>query len=105
MLTIHVLGISQHGISYFKHFIQPTPIMLPIHLLDEVLRPFTLAFRLFGNIVAGEILLIILYRLAMWLVPEIWVGFSLAIGLIQAIIFTSLSICYMRGVFASHDAH
>ena len=102
IVTIQVLGIAMNGISYFKHFFQPSPIMFPIHLLDEALKPFTLAFRLFGNIVAGEILLIVLYRLAMGIVPEIWVGFSLAIGLIQAVIFTSLGICYMRGVFASH---
>jgi F-type H+-transporting ATPase subunit a len=105
IITIQVLGAARHGLSYFKHFFQPMPIMFPINLLDELLRPFTMAFRLFGNIVAGEILLIVLYRLAMWLVPEIWVGFSLAIGLIQAIIFTCLSICYMRGVFAAHDSH
>jgi F-type H+-transporting ATPase subunit a len=103
--TIQVLGVARNGLSYFKHFFQPSPIMFPIHLLDEILKPFTMAFRLFGNIVAGEILLVILYRLAMWLVPEVWVGFSIAIGLIQALIFTALSICYMRGVFASHDAH
>ncbi|MDR2007132.1 MAG: F0F1 ATP synthase subunit A [Acidaminococcales bacterium] len=105
IVIIQILGVSQHGLSYFKHFFQPSPIMFPIHLLDELLRPFTMAFRLFGNIVAGEILLVVLYRLAMWVFPEIWTGFSLAIGLIQALIFTALSICYMRGAFASHDSH
>jgi F-type H+-transporting ATPase subunit a len=103
--VIYVLGISLHGLSYFKHFFQPSVLMFPLHLLDEVLKPFTMAFRLFGNIVAGEILLVVLYKLVPWVIPELWVAFSIAIGAIQALIFTTLGICYMRGVFASHDSH
>ena len=99
-ITINVLGVVVNGPGFFKHLCQPSVIMLPLHLIDEVLRPFVLAFRLFGNIIAGEVMLIVLYQLAPWVLPEIWVGFSLAIGLIQAVIFTILGICYMRGVFA-----
>lgn len=51
-------------------------------------KPLTMALRLFGNILAGEILLIVLYQLAPWVVPELWVMFSLFIGFVQAFIFT-----------------
>ena len=99
---IYVIGIGRNGLGYLKHFIQPSVFMFPIHLLDEILKPFTMAFRLFGNILAGEILLLVLYQLIPWFVPELWVVFSLLIGAIQALIFTTLGICYMRGAFASH---
>ena len=52
--------------------------------------------RLFGNILAGEILLEILYNLAPWLVPIIWIAFSLFVGVIQAYIFTTLVSVYLK---------
>ena len=54
----------------------------------------TLALRLFGNIFAGEVLLTILYALAPVVVPTLWLAFSVAIGAIQAYIFTILSMAY-----------
>ena len=68
-------------------------------------KPLTMALRLFGNILAGEILLIVLYQLAPWVVPELWVMFSLFIGFVQAFIFTILSLGSYALAFASHDAH
>jgi len=52
--------------------------------------------RLFGNILAGEILLEILNNLAPWLVPIVWIAFSLFVGVIQAYIFTTLVSVYMK---------
>jgi F-type H+-transporting ATPase subunit a len=102
MGTIITIGVRRKGVGYFRHFFQPSWMMFPLNLLDEVVKPFVMAFRLFGNIVAGEILLLVLYQLVPWVLPEIWVGFSLAVGLVQALIFTILSICYMRGAFEEH---
>ena len=63
---------------------------------NEIAKPITLAFRLFGNIVAGEILLEILYNLPWFVpVPWIWIAFSLFIGIIQAFIFTVLTANYL----------
>ena len=58
-----------------------------------------MALRLFGNILAGEILLIVLYQLAPWVVPEFWVMFSLVIGFLQAFIFTMLTMIALAPVF------
>ena len=58
-----------------------------------------MAARLFGNILAGEILLIILYKLTPWIVPDLWIGFSLIIGFLQAFIFTMLTIIVLAPVF------
>lgn len=97
---IYILGIARHGLGYFAHFFKPSIFMFPINLLDELAKPVTMSFRLFGNIIAGEILLIVLYNMVPWIAPSIWLAYSVAIGLIQAMIFCALGICYMRGAFS-----
>ncbi len=97
---MYVIGIARKGLKYFSHFFQPWAIMFPINLLDELAKPVTMSFRLFGNIIAGEILLIVLYRMVPWVAPSIWLAYSFIIGIIQAMIFCALGICYMRGAFS-----
>ena len=63
VLIVHVLGLYMKGMHYVKHFFQPFPIFVVINVIEEVAKPITLAFRLFGNILAGEILIIILLKL------------------------------------------
>lgn len=101
--SVYVVGIIQHGMGHFKHFVSPSPAFLPLHLMDEITKPLTMALRLFGNILAGEILLIVLYQLAPWVVPELWVMFSLFIGFLQAFIFTMLTLTSFATVFAHHE--
>ena len=87
--------------------------MLPIMIVDELARPVTLAMRLFGNIFAGEVLLLVvaaviaaqiplLSALATGL-PVIVFGFNLIIGLIQALVFTLLTIAYL--IAPTSDEH
>src|SRR5579864_7142312 len=63
ILLIQIIGIRNHGLGYYKHLIiKPLFLgipMLPITLIDELARPVTLAMRLFGNIFAGEVLLLV----------------------------------------------
>lgn len=101
-LTVYVLGVMQHGLGYFKHFVQPFWAFLPLNLLEEVSKPLTMALRLFGNILAGEILLIVLNMLSPWVVPDFWVGFSLIVGFLQAFIFTMLTMIAIAPVFRSN---
>ena len=98
VLIVHVLGLYMKGMHYVKHFFQPFPIFVVINVIEEVAKPITLAFRLFGNILAGEILIIILLKLVpIWMpIPSvIWLAFSIFIGGVQAFIFTSLSMAYL----------
>jgi F-type H+-transporting ATPase subunit a len=98
-LLVYILGLFKKGPGYLKHFVQPYAVFLPINLLEEIAKPITMALRLFGNILAGEILLIILYQLVPWVVPNVWVGFSLVIGFLQAFIFTMLTMIALAPVF------
>ena len=64
-------GIRAKGIGYFKHYYQPVWFMTPFNMLEDIVRPVTLALRLFANILAGEILIMVLGGLvAFLLTPE-----------------------------------
>src|SRR5574344_36299 len=98
-LLVYVIGITKQGPAYFKHFIKPFAVFLPLNILEDLVRPVTMAARLFGNILAGEILLIVLNKLTPWIIPDLWIGFSLIIGFLQAFIFTMLTIVALSPVF------
>ena len=95
-LSAYIVGVVRQGIGHFKHFVSPSKAFLPLHLL------VTMALRLFGNILAGEILLIVLYQLSPWIIPEFWVMFSLFIGFVQAFIFTILALGSYALAFNDH---
>ncbi len=94
--TVHFVGVANKGfIKHFAHLFQPFKIFVVVNLMEEVSKPLTLAFRLFGNILAGEILMEILYALVPYVVPIVWLVFSLVVGIIQAFIFTILTTSYL----------
>lgn len=98
IVMLHVMGVYFKGMHYIKHFFQPVPVFVVINAIEEVAKPITLAFRLFGNILAGEILIIILLKLMpIWMpIPSvIWLAFSIFVGGVQAFIFTMLSMAYL----------
>ena len=100
IVMLHILGLYYRGVKYIKHFFQPIAPFVIINLIDEIAKPITLAFRLFGNILAGEILVIILLMLVpVWMpIPSVlWLAFSIFIGGVQAFIFTMLSMAYLAG--------
>ncbi len=108
IVMLHVLGLYYKGFNYIKHFFQPVAPFVIINLIEEIAKPITLAFRLFGNILAGEILIIILLLLVpIWMpVPSvIWLAFSLFIGAVQAFIFTMLSMSYLANAMKDDEKH
>ena len=92
---VWIIALKIKGKAYLAHFFKPFKVFVIINVIEEIVKPMTLAFRLFGNILAGEILLEILYYLVPVGVPIIWLIFSLVIGLIQAFIFTILTTSYL----------
>ena len=99
--------VNKVDFGYFKHFLEPFAPFIVIHIIEELARPASLAFRLFGNILAGEVLIIIILNLAPWYAnwaPHVvWVIFSLAVGVIQAYIFTTLSLVYIAPSAKPHE--
>ena len=98
-VAAYVFGCIKQGPRYFKHLVSPIALMLPLNILEELAKPLTMALRLFVNILAGEILLAVLYQLVPFVVPNIWIGFSLIIGFLQAFIFTMLTIIALAPIF------
>lgn len=98
VVWVHVAHIKQKGLgTYLRHYATPYPALIPLTVLEEIVKPFTLALRLFGNIFAGSILLAIIGLIPAWLLwlPNgLWKGFDMAIGVIQAFIFALLTILY-----------
>lgn len=96
LVLVHVLGVINTGpIKYFKHFFEPYKIFVIINVIEELAKPITLSFRLFGNILAGEVLLLILGLLVPYVIPTAWLAFSVFVGVVQAFIFTMLSMSYL----------
>jgi F-type H+-transporting ATPase subunit a len=109
MISVWVYGIRQKGVKgYFKHFLEPFPVLLPLNILEELIKPITLALRLFGNIFAGGIMLALIGLIplyAMWAPNILWKAFDAVIGVIQAFIFALLTVLYFAMAGAGHEEH
>jgi F-type H+-transporting ATPase subunit a len=106
IVGVWTFGIQQKGVKgYFKHFLEPFPVLLPLNILEELVKPITLALRLFGNIFAGGIMLALIGLIpvwGLWLPNILWKLFDMFIGGIQAFIFALLTILYFGMAGAGH---
>jgi F-type H+-transporting ATPase subunit a len=109
MVGVWIYGIREKGVKgYFKHFVEPFPVLLPLNILEELIKPITLALRLFGNIFAGGIMLALIGLIpfyASWLPNLVWKLFDMFIGGIQAFIFALLTVLYFGMAGAGHGDH
>lgn len=95
-VAVPLFGIQKVGLlNYLKNYLQPTPLMLPFTLIGEVTRTASLAIRLFGNIMSGNLLVAILVSLVPLFIPPIMQAFGLLIGVIQAYVFAILATVYI----------
>ncbi|SFS34531.1 F0F1 ATP synthase subunit A [Marininema halotolerans] len=98
-LYAHFMGMRKNIKGYLSHYVKPYFWMLPLHLIDELAKPATHAMRLWANIFAGEVLIVILLGFAKPLITGapllVWIAFSLFVGTIQAYIFTVLATVYI----------
>jgi F-type H+-transporting ATPase subunit a len=102
-------AIRTRGIrGYGRHFLQPYKVMLPINIIEEITKPITLTFRLFGNVFSSTLMVVVIASLLpIYVVPVgelIWKPFDLFIGFIQAFIFALLTVMYF-GMAMSKDGH
>jgi F-type H+-transporting ATPase subunit a len=106
VVLVQYLGIRAHGPGgYVKELFTPA-FLGPIHIIGELSRIVSLAFRLFGNIFGGEVLVTMMYALTFVLIPTVFLGLELFFGLIQALVFTILTIIYIQLAVAGHgDSH
>lgn len=103
--AVHGFGIRDHGLwGYLKTYVQPNPLMLPLRVLSEFTRVFSLMVRLFGNMMSHEFILGIVVGLAGLLVPIPFMALGVVIGLIQAYIFAILAAVFIGAAVESLEA-
>ncbi len=94
--SAHVYGIRARGLRrYLGSYLKPNPLMLPLNILSEITRTFSLMVRLFGNMMSHELVLGILATIAGLLVPIPFMALGILVGLIQAYIFSILATLFV----------
>ncbi|ERN41832.1 F0F1-type ATP synthase, subunit a [Rubidibacter lacunae KORDI 51-2] len=101
-LAYFFAGFSKRGLGYLKRYIQPTPILLPINILEDFTKPLSLSFRLFGNILADELAVAVLVLLVPLFVPLPLMALGLFTSAIQALIFATLAAAYIGEAMEGH---
>nr|YP_009426063.1 ATP synthase CF0 subunit IV [Diplaziopsis cavaleriana]ASU94768.1 ATP synthase CF0 subunit IV [Diplaziopsis cavaleriana] len=88
-------GLHKKGFSYFGKYIQPTPVLLPINISEDSTKPLSLSFRLFGNILADELVVAVPVSLVPSIVPVPMTPLGLFTSAIQALIFATSAAAYI----------
>ena len=98
-LAYNYYGFRENGVSYLKHFVGPVwwlgVLMVPLELIDNIVRPFSLSLRLFGNMTGDHMVLEIFTDLTKVAVPVIFYVLGAFVSFIQAFVFTLLSLIYV----------
>lgn len=95
-VAVPLYGIVYEGpLTYLRHYVRPTWLMLPFNIVGEVSRTIALAVRLYGNIMSGTVIVAILLSLTPYLFPIVMQLLGLLTGMIQAYIFAVLAMVYI----------
>lgn len=101
-LSYFYAGLSKKGINYFSRYVSPTPILLPINILEDFTKPLSLSFRLFGNVLADELVVSVFALLVPILIPLPVMTLGLFASSVQALIFSTLSAAYIGEALEDH---
>lgn len=105
-LSVHWFGISIEGIKqYLRHYLTPSPLLLPFHIISEISRTLTLAVRLFGNMMSLEMAALLVVMVAGFLAPIPLLMLHIVEALIQAYIFGMLALIYLAGAIQTRTLH
>jgi F-type H+-transporting ATPase subunit a len=105
----HAQGVKAQGLKYFKHFMGPipalAPLMIPIEVISHFSRPVSLSMRLFGNIFAEELLIVIMASIIPLFLPLPFMAVAIFTALIQSFVFVLLACIYIAGAVAHEEEH
>ena len=103
--SVHYFGVRSRGFrGYLASFAEPKLIMLPLNILSEVTRTFSLMVRLFGNVMSGEFVIALVVALAGLFVPIPLMALEILVGLVQAYIFTILATVFIGAALGDAKA-
>jgi F-type H+-transporting ATPase subunit a len=105
----NVFGFQEQGWGYLKHFLGPVlplaVLMVPLELIDNLVRPLTLALRLAANMSADHLVLGIFTGLTKVVIPVLFYMLGAFVSLIQTFVFVLLSLVYVSLATAGHGDH
>ncbi len=102
--SVHWFGIRAHGLRrYLQHYLKPTPVLLPFHLISEITRTIALAVRLFGNMMSLQLTALLVLMVAGFLVPIPILMLHIVEALVQAYIFGMLALIYIASGIQSQE--
>ena len=103
-VSVHWYGLTSEGPRpYLRHYLQPSPVMLPFHVISEISRTVALAVRLFGNVMSLETAAVLVLLVAGFLVPVPVLALHVVEALVQAYIFGMLALVYISGGIQSRQ--
>ena len=103
--SVHWFGIRTEGVRrYLEHYLSPSPILLPFHIIGEVTRTLALAVRLFGNMMSLEMAALLVLLVAGLFAPIPLLMLHIVEALVQAYIFGMLALIYIAGAIQSLEA-
>lgn len=103
-VAVPLYGIAYEGpLTYLRHYIKPTWLMLPFNVIGEISRTIALAVRLYGNIMSGTVIVAILLSLTPYFFPLVLQLLGLLTGMIQAYIFAVLAMVYIASATSAHQ--
>ena len=95
-VAVHYFGVRARGpFGYLASFAKPKLIMLPLNIVSEITRTFSLMVRLFGNVMSGEFVIALVVALAGLFVPVPLMALEILVALVQAYIFTILATVFI----------
>jgi len=104
LFAVQYFGVRAHGpLGYLASFAQPKLIMLPLNLVSEITRTFSLMVRLFGNVMSGEFVIALVVGLAGLFVPIPLMALEILVGVVQAYIFTVLATVFIAAAAGDFD--
>lgn len=110
VFTIQFVGITAVGLrNYSKKFFNfSSPVMFFVGILElvsEIIKIVSFSFRLFGNVFAGEVLLIVIATLVPYIIPMPFYAMEIFVGFIQSLVFTMLTLVFIKMATVSHGSH
>ncbi|TAJ94413.1 MAG: F0F1 ATP synthase subunit A [Gammaproteobacteria bacterium] len=103
-LSVHWFGIRSQGLRhYLAHYVRPSPILLPFHIIGEITRTLALAIRLFGNMMSLEMAALLVLLVAGFLVPVPILMLHVVEALVQAYLFGMLALIYVASGIQSQQ--
>lgn len=101
-LSYFYAGINKKGLGYFKRYVSPAAFLLPINILEDFTKPLSLSFRLFGNILADELVVAVLVSLVPLVIPIPLMLLGLFTSAVQSLVFATLAGAYIGEALEDH---